>query len=567
MADTAQGAPWQDKDGQWHQTYKSATSGGALYSNIIQDPNAPKTPATGTGTTTPTTSTTTTGTAAKIVPGTPTKPGDVNAIDYAGQLAVDPSLALTDDMKLSNKVPDINENATATNISKNNAYATGAPNQFNAATQTAGAAETASAVDPREAATYTAEQTAAKVAADGQATAQTGTMNLDAQITAPQIDMKGTATGVNEDGSINYTGQALNEYARQGMEVVDTSTPEGKARAVELGEGNYTDSQATLKGQLAKLQQDFVGPNGEPKIPVYAAETARNVSRIAAFKGMTGTAATAAMSQALHEASITVATQDASFFQTLTLQNLNNKQAQTINKANVLAKMDQVNVDNRMAAAIENSKKFMELDMKNLDNKQQTEIINTQNRVQSILEDAKAVNAQRLFTADSQNDMGKYYDGLNASIDQYNAGQQNNMKQFNTDQVNAQARFNSELENNRQQFYGTMQYNIDVANAKWRQTVTLAETDMKFQAAATDVKNLVGISQEALNQIWDRSDALLDYMFKAGQNDKDRQVILTGQKLTAETADNAGAGELFGTLAGSFLSSDTGGKLLDKLFF
>jgi CRISPR/Cas system CSM-associated protein Csm2 small subunit len=213
--------------------------------------------------------------------------------------------------------------------------------------------------------------------------------------------------------------------------------------------------------------------------------------------------------------------------------------------------MDQVNVDNRMAAAIENSKKFMDMDLKNLDNDQQTEVLNTQNRVQSILEDAKAVNAQRLFTADSQNEMGKFYDQLNSSIGQFNASQTNNMAQFNTDQTNAQSRFNADLENNREQFYKTMQYNIDVSNVKWRRDVTLANADMKFQAAATDVKNLIGIQQEALNQLWDRSDALLDYMFKSTENQKDRDATLGITKMQLDAKDKEGLGAMFGSVLGT----------------
>jgi hypothetical protein len=42
------------------------------------------------------------------------------------------------------------------------------------------------------------------------------------------------------------------------------------------------------------------------------------------------------------------------------------------------------------------------MDLKNLDNEQQARVINNQSRIQSILEDAKAVNAERLFTAESK---------------------------------------------------------------------------------------------------------------------------------------------------------------------
>lgn len=497
----------------------------------------------------------------------------MNVADYASNIVTDPASGMAKDdpatsenesQFLADHVQPIDENAEGTNLDPNDPnYKLGqTPN----ATTTQAQATTAAQVDPRTANTYEAQTTQDNIAENGQATAAQGTVNEDHLIDAPQLDMQGSATGVNEDGSVNETGKALNDYAKQNISnIIDTSTPSGKALAEALGDGNYTDSKATLKGQLDILQSEFVDADGNPKIPGWAAATARNVSKIAAFSGMTGTAATAAMSQALMEASIPVAQQDAQFFQTVTLQNLSNKQAQTINKANVLAKFDLTNIDNRMAAAVENSKAFLQMDMANLDNQQQAEIINTQARVQSILEDANAVNAQRLFTAQSQNEMDKFYDSLNSSIQQFNTAQQNGMAQFNASEENSTSKFNSDLENNRQQFYAAMQYNVDVANAKWRQTVTLTENSQQFEAAATDVKNMTTMSQEQLNQIWDRADALLDYAWKSSENDADRKSALliakTQQDAAQRAADKAGTGAVLGSLAGAASS-----KILDWAF-
>lgn len=168
------------------------------------------------------------------------------------------------------------------------------------------------------------------------------------------------------------------------------------------------------------------------------------------------------------------------------------------------------------------------MDLQNLANEQQAAVINTQARVQSILEDAKAINTQRLFTAQSTNEQNRFYDELNANIDMYNTSQINGMKQFNSaqqnqvnianaqmqtatsqfnaSQLNSVKMFNANLEMQQDQFYKTMQYNVDLANARWRQTVTLTNAEMQFDAAAMDVKNQFDLSQEALNRIWDRSD-------------------------------------------------------------
>ena len=505
-----------------------------LQKSLKKTPVTPKKPTTPTTVkkTTPQTS---------IVPG-PTDPklNQINIADWASKVAADPSLGMRRDdpktknvnesMFLSDHVPTINPNEKGTVLNPNDPKYKMNPTGVQATTTTVNNTAQANTVAPKQAEGYTADTTADKVAQQDMTAAQ-GQVDPRATIEAPQIDMKGTATGTNEDGSVNYTGQALQDYATQDL--------------------NTVNPKATLKGQLDELQSEFVGPNGEPKIPTWAAGAARSVSRIAAFKGMTGTAATAAMAQALHEASVSVAQQDAQFFQTLTIQNLNNKQASTINRANVLAKMDQVNADNRLAAAIQNSKNFMDMDLANLSNEQQARVINTQDRVQSILEDSKATNAARLFGAEQANDFAKFYDQLNADIEKYNSSQVNSMNQFNAGEKNATSKFNADLANQREQFYKTMQYNIDVSNAKWRQTVTLQNAQMKFDAAALDVKNMTTLQQEQLNQIWDRSDALLDYLWKSTENEKDRQVKLATAKMDLKAKDNEGLGKLFGTLFGA----------------
>lgn len=523
------------------------TTGPVTPTPVTNDPNhpvtTPTTPTTPTTTpTTPATPTTdqSTGTSAinpTVVANKATSAGQINVADYAGQIATNPNLALNNSELLSKNLAQTDPNTAGTSVDPNQAAFQNQASQPGASTSH-GTATTVAQVDPRQAATYQAQDTQNAVAQNGVQAAQ-GTMNPNAIVdpNAANIDMQGTATGTNADGSVNYTGQALKDFASQDL--------------------NTVDKRATVEGQLQALQSQFQGPNGEPVIPAWAAATARNVSKIAAFKGMTGTAATAAMAQALMEASVPIAQQDASLYQTLTLQNLSNEQASTLNRANVLAKMDQVNADNRMAAAIQNSKNFMDLDLKNLDNQQQAAVINSQSRIQSILADANADNVAANFNATSQNDIGKFYDQLNTNIGQYNASQMNSMSQFNTSESDAQSRFNADLENNRQQFYSNMQYNIDTSNAKWRQSVTLANNDQKFQAAAADVKNLVGIQTEELNKIWDRSDALLDYTWKSAENQLDRdnklaQIKLQG-KVSEQAATSKGIGDVLGSVAGAVL--------------
>ena len=365
------------------------------------------------------------------------------------------------------------------------------------------------------------------------------------------LDMKGSATGVNADGTTNYTGQALNEYASQGMsQVIDTRTVSGKLLAQNLGEGNYVDMKSTVTGQLEILSEAFVDGNGNPKIPAWAQAQARAVGRTIAFKGMTGAAATAAMATALMEASLPIAQQDAEFFKTLTIKNLDNKQQSIINKATVLSKFDLANLDAREAAAVQNAQAFLEMDLTNLSNEQQAEVINAQSMVQALFEDTQQENVQRRFTVETQNDFTKFYDELGVQVDQFNASLFSEIAQFNAGERNDATEFRMTMENARQQFYANMQYAVDAANAKWRQEVALENTQMSYDAAATDIKNYLDLSQEGLNRMWDRTDATLDYLFKGALSEEEFELRLLLGEMNAQ-AQSSGGPSLFDTIVGA----------------
>ena len=480
-------------------------------------------------------------------------------LETAQDIVNDPTSFLTPDMKMSNQVPTID--GTDGMMDPNADYAQGDAAGLNIETTTADAQTIQTTPENPGATTYDAVDTFDDVL-DAQGTAATGELSEEAIIEAEQIDMKGTATGINADGTKNYTGEALTQFASQNIStMIDTSTVAGKLLAQELGEGNYTDTKATVMGQLDIISQQFTGPDGEAIIPSWAQSTARNVSRIAAFKGMSGTAATAALSTAIMEATLPIAQQEAKFFQTVTLTNLDNKQTATINRANVLSKMDQLNLDARMQTAIENSKAFLAIDLKNLDNEQQMAVVNTQARVQSILEDAKSENAARMFAADAANDFQKFYDELGASISKFNVEQMNSMAKFNAGEINDTREFNATLENRREEFYNTMQYNIDLSNAKWRQEITMAEAEMAYEAAALDVKNLFDITTEAQSRLWDRADALLDYSWKSSESSLDREMKILVAQIDAASRKGT-AMDAIGKIVGNWAGSEGGSKLI-----
>lgn len=483
-----------------------------------------------------------------VVAGTPYG-NQINVADYAGQLVTNPGLGLVRD---DPSTPDVNESmllsdhVTPFTDEQVAAGQIGGVPKVTASTYTAATADTTKAdqVAPKDAQGYDASHSLGQVAGQDMTGAH-GTVNSN-DLVDPNVVGSNTLS--------DETKEAMKPVTQNMSTIIDTSTIAGKALAQQLGEGNYLDSQATLKGQLDILQKEFTDGNGNPIIPSWASGAARNVQKIASFRGMTGTAATAALAQAIMEASLPVAQSDATFFQTLTLKNLDNRQQSAINNAQILSKLDMQNADARTTAAITNAQTFMQMDLANLTNDQQAKIVNTQSRIQAILADVNADNVAKQFGAASENEMTEFYDNLNSQIQQFNASQANGMAQFNANALNTAGQFNASQKQAADTFNAQMAYQVDAFNATWRQNVMMTENQEQFAAATTDVKNQVDISQEALNQIWNQADTLLDYAWKSSESEKDRNnqlALVALQGLIKDKQDDAeGLGNLIGTIVG-----------------
>ena len=489
-----------------------------------------------------------------------------NQADMKAILA-DPDKFLSDrGLKLSDIMPKVDPNAEGTFLDPTNTgYGLG-DNEGYTATSTGDAVTVAGVVQPGSE-TYTAEMN--ELTDSEMVNAVTGTVSDEAIINPEDytIDMEGAATGINSDGTRSVLGEALNDFASQDIsKVIDTSTVAGKLLAQKLGEGNYTDAKATVLGQIKIISAEFKNSQGEPVIPVWAQAMHRDASKSIAFNGISGTAATAAFSNAIMEATLGVAEKDASFFQTLTTKNLDNRQQAVINKANVLSNLEMANLDARSQAAVQNAKSFMQMDLANLDNEQQAEVVNKQALVQAMFDNTSAVNAERLFTATTENDMNKFFSELQTSVERHNSSEQNALKKFNAGEINDASQFTADIKNDRQQFLATMQYNIDISNAKWRQTVETTNNQNSVDAHTADVKSALDLTQEAQNALWDSADNLLDYIWKTTDNDMERELRLLTAQMTAQSGQSSGGGFMDGllSLGGAFLGTSTGAKWLSS---
>ena len=388
-----------------------------------------------------------------------------------------------------------------------------------------------------------------------------GTINenqdlMDASTIEIDVAAEGQGTGV--------LGNALNDYASQNMStIIDTSTIHGKLLAEQLGDGNYVDSKATILGQMKILGNEFVDGQGNTIIPSWAQGAARSVNRLMAFGDVTGTAALRATSNAIMEATLGVADKEAAFFQTLTTENLSNKQESIINKTKILASFEEANLTARQAALKHNAQAFLDMNLANVDREQEAEVINTQERIQVMLSDAGEKNLARRFAAEEANDLQTFYDQLDINTQTWMKEQLFAIKSFNVGEKNAAKQFVAELNSLQDRFEAEQQRLIDVDNAGWRREVVTENARVELEVAAEDVKNALDISQEALNRTWNRIDSELDYIFKGWDNESDRDAeilkatIAAQAEVDANSQDSSITSALF-KLASGYITSNRG---------
>ena len=491
--------------------------------------------------------------------------GGVNVANTSANILKDPKGFLGTEGTLSDNITTI-DGSNPDNVLSNNDYSMDVDGLQGSAVN-ASTAQASGVTKPNQVATYNAATTGSQVDTLNKTTdAATAVFGSQSKVDVEKLDMDGLATGTNADGSTNEVGKAFNAVNTQNLStIIDTTTVSGKLLAQNLGEGNYTDAKTQITFWMDTLSKDFVDPvTGQAKIPTWAAGALKGVNRMIAFKGMTGTAAISAVAAATMESIIPIASEESKFFQTMTVKNLDAKNTQALNTANILSKMNIADLDSRMTESITNAKNFIAYDMTNLANEQQITVVEHQAKQQSIMEDAKQENVARQFGAGETNTMDKFYDELGSRIGMFNTEARNSMEKFNTGETNAMSKFNLTLENQREMFYTQFQKDVDESVVKWRQSVELTNNATLNNAAATDVKNIVGLTTEQLNQMWDRTDALLDYSFKESENQKNRRTQVQVAKMNydaqieAKRDRSSPFAKIAGAVVGGVVGSATG---------
>ena len=386
---------------------------------------------------------------------------------------------------------------------------------------------------------------------------------------------------------------------QQGELISGAADAEKASKFVEQIEAATTTptKEATVKGQLESLMQDFEG--GET--PVWARGALRSVTARMAERGLGASSISAqAMVQAAMESALPIAQADAQVqaqfqaqnlsnkqqramlaaeqrakfmgmefdqaFQarvqnaakvsdvaninftaeqqvalensrianTTNLQNLTNSQAVVMAEAAALANLETATLNNQQQAAVQNAQNFLNTEMTNFNAKQQTEMFKAQQRIQSLFTDQAADNAARQFNASSQNQVDQFFASLNNQASQFNASQINAQTQFNAGQRNTVERFNAELNNQRDQFNATNQLAIAQSNAVWRREIATAATAAVNRANEINAQSVLDISKSAYDNLWNYYADTMEWAWTSAENEQNRIADMAIATLNAD---------------------------------
>jgi hypothetical protein len=304
------------------------------------------------------------------------------------------------------------------------------------------------------------------------------------------------------------------------VDVDDVSSQKLSEGAMAEPATEELDKRATVQYQLGEL---FQGIEDGKDLPPWASGPARKATAIMQQRGLGASSlAAAAVTQAVMESGVSIASQDAQMYGAIQMKNLDNKQQAALQNALQIATMDRQNADARTKAAISNAQALLSIDLKELDAQQQSNALKYSALTQAALTDAAAENARRQFNAKSEMQVEEFFAELGVQIDTANINRDVAIKQFNVNQENAYKEFNASMQDQREKFNANMKFAIDQSNAQWRRQVNTANTALINETNRINVQNKYNATQTAMNQLWQMYRDNATFNFTASESAKQR---------------------------------------------
>jgi len=359
------------------------------------------------------------------------------------------------------------------------------------------------------------------VAAPTAATEVADTSNITA--TAPT--RPATETGqIEKTTNIGATGTArFDQITPEEGGYVNMTGVEGTVStgSIATAATQELDEKATTKYQLEQLLSSVADGT---EMPAWASPAVRKVGAIMQARGLGASSmASAAITQAVMESGVVIASQDANKYATIQLQNLNNQQQTALSNAATFASMDKANLSARLQGAVTNAQSLLSVDTKNLEAKQQSNTLTYNALTQKLFKDAAEDNARKQFNAKNELQVDEFFAELEAQVETANKNRVSAMNQFNAGEANSQNQFNATVKDARDKFDANMQFAVDQSNVNWRRQVNTANTATQNESNRINVQNLYNASQNSLNNLWQKYRDNASWNFQKGESLLQRQ--------------------------------------------
>ena len=337
---------------------------------------------------------------------------------------------------------------------------------------------------------------------------------------SPTVGQVGAIDDVTSD--IQAAGPMQAAQITQPVEV-DMTGVQGTVSAGSIGTAatQQLDPQATTQYQLSQLMNSV--QQGQP-LPPWASPAVRKITGVMQARGLGASSmAAAAMTQAVLESGVVIASQDANKYATIQLENLKNEQQMALANAATFAAMDKANLNARLTAAVTNAQSLLATETKNLDAQQQANTLSYNALTQGIFKDAAEENARQQFNAKNELQVEQFFAELGSQVETANANRVAAMEQFNVSEANAMSQFNATLNDARDKFNANMQYAVDQSNVQWRRQVNTANTAAQNEANRQNAQNAFNASQNALNNLWQQYRDVAAWSFQKSESALQRQ--------------------------------------------
>ena len=297
------------------------------------------------------------------------------------------------------------------------------------------------------------------------------------------------------------------------MGTVQGAVSAGSLATAATGE---LDVRGTVQYQLGELMSSL--ESGSP-MPAWASPQIRKVNAMMQQRGLGASSmASAAVTTALMESGVQIASQDANKYSAIQIQNLNSKQQAALQNAATVAAMDKANLSARLQAEVTNAQAFLSIDLKNLDNQQKSDTLTYQSLVTGLFKDAAEDNARQQFNAKNELQVEEFFAELGAQVETANNNRVVSMNQFNTSEANSMNQYNTSVRDARDKFNSQMQFAVDQSNVVWRREVNTSNTALQNETNRINVQNEYNANQNALNNLWQQYRDNASWNFTKSEN-------------------------------------------------